>query len=812
MYHTKVSQVIFSSLICGCLVQSILKADGVLPMDTRESSVEVVPVVLEAEAPQLVSLPVKPKNENPPEPQAAAIMVEPEKSKPVPVKKVMEPKNENPPEPQAAAIVVEPETSKPMPVQSVQEPKYENPPVTQSPAVVEEPQKSKPMPVNEEMPIPAVKGSYLNIRQMERGGVGYTQGYTTIETFLTPFRNIDTWLPYLDLRGHRFDNGKYAANVGLGFRALASCALWGANVYYDYRQTRHQDFNQMGVGLEALTAHWDFRINGYIPVGRTHSHLYDTRFGHFRGNRLILKTKQIFDMGGLNAEMAYHWIPTCNVDVTAAIGPYYFKGKFNKQAGGAQARLKATFLNTISLEGIGSYDSLFKWKGQGQLTFSVPLAPKIKNRGIAKDRCNNSWSLSRRFAQPVQRFEIIVADVHKEHKTAINPVTGAPFNFIFVNNDPPTDPNGTFEHPFLILDDANDTSAPNDIIYVYGSDILYTPETAGRTIFTMQQGQKLWGSGIKHHLHTTLGGINIPAATTLFPSLSNGPVAPHSIIILADNTEVAGFNFPAIDTFPANTIGGIAGVGITNATIQHNNLVLASTMSATQGMFFQNCGGEIVIKHNSVVDSNGNGFRAVVISLDSPPPATYLIHDNEFTSLSPFRGLFPDILFNRFSGTSNPNRLIVKNNTFVNWGFGVDAGFSANAGDLVQVIQNTFTQCQSTGPISFANVAPGTAYLEVLNNRFDTSGVSQISSEFGGDVVARFNGNTATNTTELNTVEVETFGGGSSVCIQINDNVLDKPVKIQTFGGGIVNLEEPKGNVGEIDVINGTIVPAGTCE
>jgi hypothetical protein len=56
------------------------------------------------------------------------------------------------------------------------------------------------------------------VRYTTPKGIGYNHGYTTIEGFFAPKPLRDAWLPFLDLRGHVFDSGKFAANAGIGLR------------------------------------------------------------------------------------------------------------------------------------------------------------------------------------------------------------------------------------------------------------------------------------------------------------------------------------------------------------------------------------------------------------------------------------------------------------------------------------------------------------------------------------------------------------------------------------------------------------------
>ena len=62
----------------------------------------------------------------------------------------------------------------------------------------------------------APKHYRAGVRHIESGGIGYKNGYTTIEAFLSPDPNEWIATPFLDARAHVFNNGKWAANAGVG--------------------------------------------------------------------------------------------------------------------------------------------------------------------------------------------------------------------------------------------------------------------------------------------------------------------------------------------------------------------------------------------------------------------------------------------------------------------------------------------------------------------------------------------------------------------------------------------------------------------
>lgn len=84
------------------------------------------------------------------------------------------------------------------------------------------------------------RARHLSVRHTEGTGIGYDLGYTTVASFLSPVTPwAGKWTPFLDLRGHVFNDGKAAANAGWGVRYLTPSRVLGSHIYYDYRNTAH---------------------------------------------------------------------------------------------------------------------------------------------------------------------------------------------------------------------------------------------------------------------------------------------------------------------------------------------------------------------------------------------------------------------------------------------------------------------------------------------------------------------------------------------------------------------------------------------
>jgi hypothetical protein len=107
---------------------------------------------------------------------------------------------------------------------------------------------------------------FLKSRHVEHRGIGYQEGYTTLELFAIPSQTVFGFYPYCDLRGHIFNDGKGAFNAGLGARFLKH-RIWGFNTYYNIRKAHKKLFNQVAAGFESIGKRWDFYANGYLVVG-----------------------------------------------------------------------------------------------------------------------------------------------------------------------------------------------------------------------------------------------------------------------------------------------------------------------------------------------------------------------------------------------------------------------------------------------------------------------------------------------------------------------------------------------------------------
>lgn len=250
---------------------------------------------------------------------------------------------------------------------------------------------------------------FFGLRHIEQEGVGYNRGYTTGEgvIFLVPDQSTKLW-PFIDLRYHFFNDGKQAINAGAGVRRSLGSSKWigGVNGYYDYRQSRHGHYNQLGLGLELLGEAWDFRLNGYLPIGNKQTIIKHCAF-NYPGGFFIIKDNVEAALAGINFEIGRVIYDTKIINIYGAIGAYYFGDGIcsSRDAFGGKARFKLVFMDIAFIQGNISYDGLYGTRMQWEIGLRIPFGYKHKHTKASKRSFPKET-----FIQPIERFEIVVLD------------------------------------------------------------------------------------------------------------------------------------------------------------------------------------------------------------------------------------------------------------------------------------------------------------------------------------------------------------------------------------------------------------------
>ncbi len=542
--------------------------------------------------------------------------------------------------------------------------------------------------LTEQQSCPEEKRHYrASVRHIERGGIGYDDGYTTFETFFASDPNEWAITPFLDARGHVFNNGKWAANAGIGLRALWGNRAYGINTYYDYRNAGRFNANQIGLGLETLGEIFDFRINGYLPLGRKVSDPYNATFGAFSGHYLLVSQTYQSAMKGADAEFGFHIAKFKGFDLYAAAGPYYFIGKYDPTTWGAKGRVSGTYKDIVRIELSDSYDTTFHNKFQGQiaLTFSFGPKSKVKQQGRS---CEIAQTLTNRMLQPVERQEIIVIDTPTVNSKAIDPDTGLPYFFVFVDNTSSSD--GTYESPYHTLAQAEQNSSLGNILYVFPGDGTTTGMDSG---ITLQESQKLWGSGISHLIATSQGIISIPPQSSLAPLITNTNVDTlGNAITLAMNNSISGINISS----PLND----AIFGADSQSLQVSSCRFDSTTTfPIEATFSGNA--SVSITNNQFLD-NSNG---IFLTLNGT--STVTCSNNTFERQTSVSSVPLEIVGNNNTLTTHINNNTFEDNTAGSVRFTLNNVVSADVNLVDNTLVNNGTGSQDTLASNFVLIADG---------------------------------------------------------------------------------------------------------
>lgn len=407
---------------------------------------------------------------------------------------------------------------------------------------------------------PSPKHGQISLSHLEGKGIGFDQGYSSLDLFFSHAphgtREKAPWLLFFDLRGHLFNNARGAVNLGMGARCRIGDAPWmgGVNLFYDVRGIHHADFHQVGVGLEAAAARWDLHCNGYFPVN-TRTHHTNAGFVAFQGHTALFFQHSALSFTGSDLRLGYILSHSRLVQLHAMATGYYLTGPFNQHAKGAQLQLRMQITPYLTLEGSGSYDSLFHARGAGTLSLCLPFGRKGKVDAKRRS-CTNECLLLHALQRSARRFEIIPVGHHTQYAVATNQSTNQPLLFVFVDNQRGSS-DGSFASPYRTLSAAQANSSPGNVIYLFSGDGTTSGMDMG---IVLQDNQLLVGSSVPLTVNTPFGALAIPAQTAISPTLTN---TTGNVVTLANNNSVLGLNIQVVSPF-----NGINATNITNATIR----------------------------------------------------------------------------------------------------------------------------------------------------------------------------------------------------------------------------------------------------
>lgn len=255
--------------------------------------------------------------------------------------------------------------------------------------------------------------SRINACRLEFGAafgsyIGLRQGYSELGIFASSSTPSGPFF-FVEGREFRLAHKDWAGSLGVGFRTpICFCSsIFGANIYYDYRESNlrqdvccqttcqdlskslHTHFSRIGLGFEMFSPCIDSRLNIYIPVKSTRSGK-KVFFNLTRGFRAHYRNKE-FTPYGIDGEVG-RTIPLLNcLSAYAAIGAYAYHHNDFKSFWGPHARIEINWLDYLSLQFRYSYDCEFHSSYQGEVLFSIPLEKLFRCFCDCPDICYNRY-------------------------------------------------------------------------------------------------------------------------------------------------------------------------------------------------------------------------------------------------------------------------------------------------------------------------------------------------------------------------------------------------------------------------------------
>ncbi len=244
----------------------------------------------------------------------------------------------------------------------------------------------------------------IDMGHIEGKGIGYERGYSKLSVIFGPEYEVGHSLSLFDVRAVVFDDGSLAANLGVITRILPKkfCEVFGANLFYDFREGKYGNFNQISGGFEMLHRRWEMHANARVPLAIT-SHKKKCVFNDYVGPyREECKTRQYAEYA-FDMDVGYYFVKGKAFQLFAGAGPYYLCG--HATTFGGKAWLRPQFSDYVSFELSASYDSIYQTIFQANVVLTIPLyrySPALRNK---TGPCNIT---NRQIYQPIDRDIVLL--------------------------------------------------------------------------------------------------------------------------------------------------------------------------------------------------------------------------------------------------------------------------------------------------------------------------------------------------------------------------------------------------------------------
>lgn len=561
--------------------------------------------------------------------------------------------------------------------------------------------------------------------------------YSTEAAGLTPVTTLDGFLPlgngeqsltFLEGRVLMDELPTLSGGLTLGHRLYTGTAkdrVLGFYGAWDIRNTGNTTFNQLGLGVESLSEGWEFRVNGFLPVG-TERHLIASEMTgefQFTGNNLTFAQDNVYEaaVSGVDLEVGRRLLQWNGGNLRGYGGLYYLSATGSDSVVGLRGRLNSQITPHFNASVTLQHDDLFDTRLMATIGLNLPgrLDQRVMNPVVPT------------LDAPVQRQNFVMVDrqMVRNNLVAVDPVTQKALFFIHVADG---NSNGTYESPFNNLEQAialADQREQPVIIYINGAT---APLNGGVLPASVVQ---LISSGVLQTVNTQFGTVQLPdSGSGVFPEIRGTVTLPEN----GQNVLISGLNIDA-----QGNGRGITGTGLNNLVIRDNTVVNA----LGEGIYLADVTGQVQILDNVVRDTLSNNdpvlteLNGAILVNNSVDGLELLIENNLVESnlaiAAPYEVDGIEFSLCRagsvsiYPGCAAPTAATVQilNNTVINRGTvaiagadGIDTNLDTNAVASIEIRGNTIEN-QSDKAISFGSVGTGHILSGVIADNTITNAI-----------------------------------------------------------------------------------------
>lgn len=570
------------------------------------------------------------------------------------------------------------------------------------------------------------------------------------------------------------EGGNLIAGAGFGYRTLSNnnSRILGGYFIGDYNKNSNRNFWVLNPGIESLGELWDFRVNGYVPLGdRTkkigedfYSNIGNYDYVRFQGHSEYDARYEEIDQSGYGADFEIGRAIPKIYDLKIYAGGYLF-GKYDGSQNyieGVDARINIPLGEHFAAEVRDSYDNNL------HNTFLIGLKVRLGN--FSKNE-EHHYGITTRLMDPIEHNSPAVLSANfsnaitkKTFAFVNSSATNSPFpgtDLVFdhiwyfrsLNSLDDTIGDGTYEHPYIGIDATKIVHIlcnpkGQGLVWLYFAPGYYDFKGFTNNRMSIPEDFSMFGRTSDYQSAANgderaafWGGINIISGGNTFDSirLLNDGTQSYGIGALGNNVDDLIFNnvdvgvaeeperlFDKAMFFDNATIENISIGSITNSHFQGNDF--AAQLLAKDNVHIDNISSSTFRSANSKIRSQDFGLDIESGALNGKAS---LISIGDITN-SEFDGLeLKSFSANNISGTINLGD--ISNSKFAGRGLFIDSEGLTSSGDISvgNISQSEFnsmlvisqSNSGNSGNINIGNISDST-----FSGTGSTVGLGVISS------------------------------------------------------------------------------------